>query len=344
MGQTVNWEPPADWRTISSVDSHTAGEPFRVITDGIPIPEGSSILERRRWAKENLDHLRRVLMWEPRGHADMYGGLIVPPERSDSDFGILFLHNEGFSTMCGHGIIAIATVVLETGIHPADPGVVRLRIDAPAGQITVEADYDGLQVDAVRFINVPSFVQTLDGQIDVPSLGSISYDLAFGGAFYAFVDARALGLELVPENARRLIETGMAIKRAVAEQDPPQFSGEPDLNFLYGTIFVGPAHSRENHSRNVCIFADGELDRCPTGTGVSARLAIHHQRSEPEIDKWITVESILGTEFQGRIIELSGGGPEGAILPQVQGSAYLTGKHQFTVDPRDPLAEGFLIR
>lgn len=344
MSQLMNWKPPSDWMTVSTVDSHAAGEPFRVITGGVPIPEGRSILERRRWARENLDPIRRLLMWEPRGHADMYGGLIVPPQRSSSDFGVLFLHNEGFSTMCGHGIIAVTTVVLETGMHPAEAGVVHLQIDAPAGQIAVEADFNGNRVDYVRFINVPAFVQTLGGSIEVPALGTIAYDLAFGGAFYAFVDAEALGLELVPVNARILIETGMTIKQAVAEQDPPLFPGEPDLSFLYGTIFVGAPHSPENHSRNVCIFADGELDRCPTGTGVSARLAIHHRRGELTPGEWITVESILGTEFQGRLVELSGPGPEGSILPQIQGSAFITGVHQFTVDPRDPLSDGFLIR
>lgn len=344
METRTSWSPPADWPCITTIDSHTAGEPFRLITSGVPSPEGTTILERRHWAKENLDHIRGWLMWEPRGHADMYGGLLVPPERPDSDFGILFMHNEGFSTMCGHGIIAIATIVLETGMFPAEPGSVDLRIDTPAGQVAARAQFDGQSVQSVSFVNVPSFVQALDQEVQVPGLGTVEYDLAFGGAFYAFVQVEDLGLDLQPGNAGPLIEAGKAIKLAVQEHRPPRHPGEPDLSFLYGTILVGPPSEAAIHSRNVCIFANGELDRCPTGTGVSARLAIHHMRGDLNVGEWITIESILGSRFRGRVAGLAADGSAGSILPEVEGSAHLTGRHEFTVDPSDPLAEGFLIR
>lgn len=338
------WKRPSDWPSIRTVDSHTAGEPFRLIISGVPTPEGITILQRRRWAQQHLDLFRRVLMWEPRGHADMYGGLLVPPERADSDFGILFLHNQGFSTMCGHGIIAVTVLVLETGIVSAEPGSTTLKIDTPAGQIAATASYDGRRVEHVRFTNVPSFVQHLDKRVHVPGLGQIEYDLAFGGAFYAFVDADPLGIDLVPENGARLIEVGKKITQAVAEHTPPQYDGEPDLSFLYGTIFVSPAHASSNHSRNVCIFADGELDRCPTGTGVSARLAIHHARGEIQEAEWISVESILGTTFRGRVLGTPETGLRSAVVPEIEGAAYIIGRSEFTIDPRDPLGGGFFIR
>jgi len=340
----LDWEPPQGWLRITSVDAHTAGEPFRVITSGFPELHGDTILARRRYAKEHLDHLRTALMWEPRGHADMYGCIVTPPVTPGADIGILFMHNEGYSTMCGHGIIGITKVALETGLLPVTEPETTIRIDAPAGLITAHARVDRGQVTEVRFHNVPSFVLALDQQVDVPGLGAVRYDLAFGGAFYAFVRAEDAGVRCIPEDFRRLIEKGLAIKQAVMADRPIPHPFEEDLSFLYGTIFVGPPQGAGAHSRNVCVFADGEVDRCPTGTGVSARLAIHHARGEIGPGETIVVESIIGSRFTGRIVETTTFGLYAAVIPEVGGSAHITGRHEFLIDPDDPLRDGFILR
>ena len=341
LTRSRDWQTPSDWVRIHTVDAHTEGEPLRVILAGYPELPGSTILERRASAKELHDHLRTALMWEPRGHADMYGCLIVPPERGDSDFGVLFLHNEGYSTMCGHGIIAVTTVVYELGL--IDPGQSTIRIDAPAGQIIATANVDQGRVRSVHFLNVPSFAAALDREVDVPGLGRIRYDLGFGGAYYAYVDVEQVGLTLTPADYRPLIETGMRIKRAVMAAHPIDHPGESDLAFLYGTIFVGPPEDPRNHSRNVCIFAEGEVDRSPTGTGVSGRIALHHARGQVQGES-ITIESILGTTFTVRVADEARVGSFRAIVPEVEGTAHITGRHEFLLDPTDPLTKGFFLR
>ena len=344
MEKMLDWKPPEGWLRITSVDAHTAGEPFRVITSGFPELQGDTILARRRYAREHLDHLRTALMWEPRGHADMYGCIVTPPVTAGADIGILFMHNEGYSTMCGHGIIGITKVALETGLLPMIEPETTIKIDAPAGRITAHARVEHGQVTKVRFYNVPSFVLALDQSVEVPGLGVVRYDLAFGGAFYAFVRAEDAGVRCVPDDFRQLIERGLAIKQAVMAARPIPHPFEEDLSFLYGTIFVGPPHDVGAHSRNVCIFADGEVDRCPTGTGVSARLALHHARGEIDPGETIVVESIIGSRFTGRIVEETTFGPYPAVIPEIGGMAHITGRHEFLIDPDDPLRDGFILR
>jgi trans-L-3-hydroxyproline dehydratase len=329
---------------IRAIDAHAAGEPLRVITSGFPELTGATILARRRLAKEHYDDVRTALMWEPRGHADMYGCILLPSERADSDFGVLFTHNEGFSTMCGHGIIAVSTVVIEAGLVSVIEPATTLRIDTPAGLIVAQAHVQNGRVVRVSFRNVPSYVVELDATADVPGIGTIRYDLAFGGAFYAYVQAKDAGLECKPSDYRALIEVGMAIKRSVMHSRTITHPDDPDLGFLYGTIFIGPAEASRRHSRNVCIFADGEVDRSPTGTGVSGRLAIHYARGELALNENIEIESILGTTFSGRVIETARVGEYNAIIPEVSGSAFITGRSEFVIDPGDPLRKGFILR
>jgi proline racemase len=339
-----DWRPPEDWLRITAIDAHTAGEPLRVITGGYPDLPGDTILARRRYARENLDGLRTALMWEPRGHADMYGCLVTPPVSPEADIGVLFMHNEGYSTMCGHGIIGLVKVALETGLLPMTAPKTALKIDTPAGLVTARARVSEGHVQSVTFYNVPSFVLALDEAVDVPGLGRVGYDLAFGGAFYAYVQAEEVGLTCTPDDFRPLIETGAAIKRAVMEARPIPHPFEEDLSFLYGTVFVGPLSEGGTHSRNVCIFAEGEVDRCPTGTGVGGRLAIHYARGEIDVDQTIVVESIIGTRFSGRIVETTTFGPYAAVIPEVEGTAHITGGHEFWIDPSDPLRDGFILR
>ncbi len=338
------WNPSEKYHRILCIDAHTEGEPLRVILEGYPELPGKTILDKRRYAREHYDYLRTALMWEPRGHADMYGCIVTEPVSRQADFGVLFLHNEGYSTMCGHGIIAVTRVVLETGLLPVQEPETVVRIDTPAGLVTAYARVKNGQVNSVYFRNVPSFVVALDEQVEVPGLGRITYDLAFGGAFYAYVSAEQVNLALTPENFRPLIEAGMAIKRAVMNSRRLEHPFRSELNFLYGTIFIGPPEQPDSHSRNVCIFAEGEVDRSPTGTGVSGRLAIHFARGEIRKNQPILIESIIGSRFIGRVVETTQFGPYPAIIPEVEGTAYITGRNEFLIDREDPLKHGFILR
>ena len=338
------WTPPDTWPRITTIDAHTEGEPFRVVTGGYPEIPGETILSRRRYARDHLDHLRTALMWEPRGHADMYGCLVTPPVSENADIGVLFMHNEGYSTMCGHGVIGITTVALETGMLPVKGPETTVRIDTPAGLVTAHAEVDGSRVRRVRFHNVASFVLDLDQRVDVPGLGAVSYDLAFGGAFYAYVRAEDVGLTCTPADVRDQIEKATAIKGAVMASRSIPHPFEEDLSFLYGVVFVGPAESPDAHSRNVCVFAEGEVDRCPTGTSVSARLALHHARGEIAVGETIAIESLIGSRFQGRVVETTSFGPHAAVIPEVSGTAHITGRHEFLIDPEDELRHGFILR
>lgn len=344
MRDAKRWIPPDHWLKITTVDAHTEGEPLRIIIGGFPDLPGKTILTRRRYAQENLDHLRTALVWEPRGHADMYGCIISPPVTPEADIGVIFIHNEGYSTMCGHGIIAIATVALETGMLPIAEPETTIKIDTPAGLVTAHARVANGRVKSVYFHNVPSFVLTLDEIVDVPGLGKVRYDIAFGGAFYVYVEAEDVGLSCTPDAFHALIERGMAIKNEVMKTRDIVHPFEEDLNFLYGTIFTCPPLSEGADSRNVCIFAEGEVDRSPTGTGVSGRLAILHARGEISLNKSVVIESIIGSCFTGRIVDTLTFGPHPAIIPEVEGSAFITGRHEFLIDPDDPLRNGFILR
>jgi trans-L-3-hydroxyproline dehydratase len=246
--------------------------------------------------------------------------------------------------MCGHGIIAIATVILETGMLPMTRPVTTIKIDTPAGLVTTHAKVAKRRVKSVAFQNVPSFVLALDERVQVPGLGKVSYDIAFGGAFYAYVQAKEVGLTCTPGRFRDLIEKGMAIKRAIMASRPIVHPFKKDLNFLYGTIFSCSPLGKGTDSRNVCIFAEGEVDRSPTGTGVSGRLAILHARHKIALNQQIVVESIIGTRFTGQIVDTITFGPHQAVIPEVEGSAYITGRHEFFIDPEDPLRNGFILR
>jgi len=345
----VSWEPPADWTRLSVIDAHTAGEPLRVVTAGFPELPGETILARRRHAREHCDHLRRALMLEPRGHADMYGAVLTPPTTADGDVGVLFLHNEGYSTMCGHGIIGLVKVGLDCDLF-AELGVElegdppRVRFDTPAGRVTATAHLSSGRVERVSFENVPSFLLARDLEVTVEGLGPVPFDVAYGGAFYAYVDAAAVGLEVEPARLVELVEAGRRIKAAVAESvELAHPSGDPELGFLYGTIFSQPGRG-DARWRNACVFADGEVDRSPTGTGVSGRAAQLHARGELSTGERLRIESLLGTSFEVRVLRETRVGDTPAVVPEVEGSAWVTGRAELLIDPADPLREGFLLR
>jgi proline racemase len=330
---------------IQTLDAHTGGEPLRLIISGFPEPRGTTMLERREWLRENHDDLRTAIMLEPRGHADMYGALLTPPERPDSDAGVLFMHNEGYSTMCGHGVIAVTTLAFERGLlQTRRPDV--LVLDTPAGTIHARAevvrDGDVIRVRSVSFRNVPSFV--LHAGIPVRINGrDLRVDVAFGGAFYAIVDGEAAGIPVIPARLDALKTTGMAIKDAVEAAVRVEHPLEPALHGIYGTIFTAQASDETADLRNVTVFADAEVDRSPCGTGTCAVMAVLAAMGLLTAEQTFTHESIIGSRFKGRVVGEVTVGELPAIVPEIQGDAYLTGEHTFHIDERDPFAQGFRL-
>jgi len=341
----VDWDPPEKWETVTTLDAHAGGEPLRVVTGGLPDLDGETVLEKRRYAREHLDEYRTALMWEPRGHADMYGAILTEPDTDAADFGVLFLHNDGYSTMCGHGVIALGVVAVETGLVEPTPPVTTVGMDTPAGPVTAEVETapDG-SPGSVTFENVPSFVVGTGCAVDVPGLGEVSYDLAFGGAFYAYCDAADVGLDLETAGMAALVDAGRRVKDRVAATREITHPTEPELGFLYGTIICGDSETEGVDSRNVCVFADGEVDRSPTGTGVSGRVARRAAAGDLEPGEAFVVESIVGSTFTGRYRERTSVGDSDAVVPRVAGDAHLVGRSEFVFDPEDPLRDGFLLR
>ncbi|HEX5874884.1 MAG TPA: proline racemase family protein [Pyrinomonadaceae bacterium] len=338
MSQLTDWRAPEHWTRTTTIDMHTGGEPLRVIIDGLPHIEGRTVLEKRSYFRDHYDHLRTGLMWEPRGHADMYGAVLTPSD--DADLDVFFLHNEGYSTMCGHAIIALTKLAVETKIV----NKTQVSFNVPAGRIEARANVVDGRVIETSFRNVPSFVYLRDQQVDVPEIGRVPFDVAYGGAFYAIVKTDKGELSLAPGNFNRIIDYGRRIKREVMSRFPITHPYESDLSFLYGTIFTGPPLNPAHHSRNVCIFAEGELDRSATGSGVSARAALHFARGELALNERVTIESILGSTMSVKVVETTRFGPYDAVIPEVSGTASITGRHEFYFDPEDLSRNGFILR
>src|SRR6185369_1119800 len=338
MNKLSYWKPPEHGSRITTIDMHTGGEPLRVIVGGLPPIEGRNVLEKRRYFREHYDYLRTGLMWEPRGHADMYGAVITPS--ADADFDVFFLHNEGYSTMCGHAIIALTKLVVETQLVDKH----EMTFNVPAGRILARASVSGGEVTEASFRNVPSFLYLRDHQVDVEGIGSVEFDVAYGGAFYAFVNAQSIGLQLTPEHFERIIDYGRRIKRAVMNTFPIKHPFEEDLSFLYGTIFTAPALNPSHHSRNACIFAEGELDRSATGSGVSARAALHFAKGELNLNERVTIESILGSTMSVEVVNVTMFGSYDAVIPEVSGTASIIGRNEFYFDSEDPFQKGFIFR
>jgi proline racemase len=319
---------------VETVDYHTGGEPFRIVTGGAPPLEGTTILERRRFAREHADDVRRLLVFEPRGHADMYGCHVVPPNDDGADLGVVFFHNEGYSTACGHGTIALVTWALDEGVVERREGENRVVVDVPSGRLETWAAVEDGRVRSVRFRNVPSFVWA-EG---VEAAGR-SVDVAFGGAFYASLEERVEARELP-----RLIELGRAVKAELEAAHEIVHPLEPELRDVYGVIFWQPEGTEPLAQRNVTVFADGEVDRSPCGSGTSARLALLHARGVLAAGDELRHLSIVGSEFAGRVVGETEVAGRPAVLTEVEGSAYRTGRAAFELDPDDPLGEGFLLR
>ena len=333
---------------IATTDYHTGGEPFRIVTGGVPELDGASVLERRRWASDHLDHIRRLLVNEPRGHADMYGAFVTPPDDEGADLGVVFFHNEGYSTACGHGTIALVTWAIDSGRVevPAGAREAFVTVDVPSGRLACVARLDERgRVDAVRFRNVPSFVLARDVAVET-SRGPLDLDIAFGGAFYGSLEVRTAGLSVSPAALPELIALQRELRPVLDRSIEMVHPEEPELRGLYGIIFWQPIDDEARLAqRNVTVFADGEVDRSPCGSGTSARLAILHDRGEIAAGQTFPHRSIVDSAFDARVTgtgPVIGGYP--SVVTEVEGSAFATGRHTFTLDARDPLGAGFLLR
>ena len=321
---------------LSTVEMHTGGEPTRIIVNGWPKFSGKTLLDKRREARERHDHLRRGLMLEPRGHDGMYGALLVEPDHPDADLAVLFMHNEGYSTMCGHATIALARWAVDSG-RVKGPIV---RLQCPCGLVVANVDKQGW----VRFESVPSFVYALDRIAPTTTWGPVTVDIAYGGAFYAFLSADSIGLDLRTSPMRAIVDAGEEIALATAKAIPIEHPDEPDLAFLYGTILTDGGIGEDTPSRNVCIFAGRQIDRSPTGSGVSARMALQIARREAKLGEQRRFESCTGSIFTGVALrDAPLVGPRKAVIVEVGGIAHITGEATFRFDADDPLREGFIL-
>jgi proline racemase len=329
-------------RYFAAVDSHTEGMPTRVITGGLgPIP-GSSMQERRLYFEKHLDHLRLLLMREPRGHSAMSGAFLQPPTRPDADWGVLFVEVSGLLPMCGHGTIGVATVLVETGMVAVSEPETVIRLDTPAGVVEATVLVSEGQAKRVRLRNVPAFVAELDARVDVGSLGTVTYDMAFGGNFYALIPGAAIGLEPVPANAQALIERGLEVISAINDSASPVHPIDPAIRGCKHVVFHAPGHDGAD-ARNATAIHPGWLDRSPCGTGTSARMAALHARGELALGQEFVNESIIGSRFTGRLLEEVSLGSTPAVVPEVSGRAWITGMSQYLLDPTDPFPTGFVL-
>jgi proline racemase len=330
---------------VRTVEMHTGGEPVRIVVDGYPPVPGRTILDKRRWVREQADHLRRMLMHEPRGHHDMYGVIPVEPDLPDADMAVLFMHNEGYSTMCGHAVIALGRYAVDRGLVPVVEPVTVVCIQCPCGLVTARVQVEGGRSGDVAFDSVPAFAFQRDAMIDTATYGPVTADIGFGGAFYAVLPAQHLGLDVATSPTRDLVDAASVVTEAAKRQVPLQHPDDADLAFLYGTILTdGRDGLAGGPSVNICVFADRQVDRSPTGSGVTARIALMHRRGQVGLGEPRRFASVTGAVFDGRPVAETRAGPWPAVVVEVKGRAHYTGEATFTLEPDDPLGGGFRLR
>jgi proline racemase len=329
-------------RYFAAVDSHTEGMPTRVVTGGVgPIP-GATMLERRAHFLAHMDDLRLLLMREPRGHGAMSGAILQPPTRDDADWGVLFIEVSGCLPMCGHGTIGVATVLVETGMVDVREPETVVRLDVPAGLVEARVAVEGGRARAVTLRNVPSFLHARDRSVAVDGLGDVAYDMAFGGNFYAIVDAAAVGLSVDPARSDELVEGGLAVMAAIDAADRPVHPEDPRIAGCHHVVFHEPGRDGA-HARAATSIHPGWLDRSPCGTGTSARMAQLHARGALGLGEPFVNESVIGTRFTGRLVEEATVGGRPAVVPEITGRAWITGMGQYLLDAEDPFPAGFAL-
>ncbi len=330
---------------LKVIDMHTGGEPLRIVTAGYPeLPKGT-ILEKRAHVRDHLDDLRKILMFEPRGHFDMYGALLVEPDLPGADLAVLFMHNEGYSTMCGHAIIALGRYAVDQGLVEPQGDRALVNIECPCGMVRAEVAVRDGKAAEVSFESVPSFLFAGDQKLSLEKHGEITFDIAYGGAFYALAGCSQFGLEFGRDPVAAFVEAADQLTRAAHAAIPLSHPDAQDLAFLYGSILTdGQDAFSDQSTRNICVFADRQVDRSPTGSGVTARLAAMHARGQIALGQQRTFESIIGSRFSGSVASVTACGPHPGITAKVSGRAYYSGKTEFIVEDDDPLAAGFLVR
>jgi len=329
-------------RVVQTVDSHTEGNATRVIVGGVKTPPGATLMEKRNWVWRHDDGLRRMLNFEPRGSGMMCSVLLLPPERPGSDFAVIIMEQDEYVPMCGHCIIGAATTVVATGMVPAQEPITRVRFDTPAGLVTCDVEVRSGEVGSVSFDNVESFLLKQAVPLEVEGVGRLVIDIAYGGDFYSFVDADALGLELQPTNESALIAMARRISGAVAQQVEVRHPERPDINACYQVLFTS-RRTTTGDVKQTILCPPGSIDRSPCGTGTSARVALMHSKGELPLHEGRRFEGVLGTCFTGEAVAAERRNGILYVIPRVTGRAYLTGFHQFVLDPADPLPEGFRI-
>ncbi|MER9290902.1 proline racemase family protein [Mesorhizobium sp. M0518] len=330
--------------TLTVVDMHTGGEPLRIVTGGYPdIPKGT-ILEKRAYVRDHLDRLRKILMFEPRGHYDMYGALLVEPDLPGADLAVLFMHNEGYSTMCGHAIVALGRYAVDEGLVAKQEPITTVNIEAPCGLVVASVEVRDGKAGAVSFESVPAFLFAGGQTIELAGHGTIGFDVAYGGAFYALADCHQFGLEFGRSRVRDFVDAATALTDRLKAELPLSHPDHADLAFLYGTILTDGRDAFSSEvTKNICVFAEAEVDRSPTGSGVTARLAAMHAKGEIAIGQTRTFESIAGSRFSGAVVRTAKAGPHEAIIARVGGRAYYSGRTEFIVEADDELGRGFLL-
>ncbi|QCX34743.1 proline racemase [Caloramator sp. E03] len=330
-------------RTINAVDSHTMGEPTRIVVGGVPVIPGDTMPEKKAYLEKNLDHIRTAIMHEPRGHKDMFGSIITQPTNKEADLGIIFMDGGGYLNMCGHGSIGALTVAVELGMVEVKEPFTEVVLEAPAGLVKGKVKVEDGKAKEVSIVNVPSFLYKHDVEVDVPEVGKLTIDISFGGSFFALVKSSDLGIDICPENAQKLCDVGMKILKAVNEQVKVE---HPTLKHIKSVDLVeiyGPAKNPKANLQNVVVFGQGQVDRSPCGTGTSAKIATLYAKGELKMNEEFVYESITGTMFKGKVVGETKVGDYNAIIPEITGSAYITGFNQFIIDPEDPLKYGFTL-
>ncbi len=331
-------------RYIHAIDSHTMGEPTRVVVGGVPNIPGKTLPEKKAYLEENMDYLRRAIMHEPRGHNDMFGSILLQPVSDEADIGIIFMDGGGYLNMCGHGTIGASTIAIESGMVPKVEPYTELTLEAPAGLIRVKAAIENGRVKEVSFRNVPAFLYKEDVKLNVPEIGEITLDISFGGSFFAIVDAKQLGIKITPENATKLKDIGLKIRDIVNKEIKVQ---HPTLDHIKTVdlveIYDEPTNP-EATLKNVVVFGEGQVDRSPCGTGTSAKMATLFAKGKLKEGELFVYESIIGTMFKGRVVGTTKVGEFDAVIPEITGSAYITGFNTFVIDEDDPMKYGFSLK
>ena len=330
-------------KSVYAVDSHTAGESTRVVVGGIPKIPGKSMPEKKEWLESRMDYLRTALMLEPRGHNDMFGAILTSPTTEEADYGIIFMDGGGYLNMCGHGTIGAMTVAVETGMVEVTEPITKIVQEAPAGMIHGEVLVEGDKATTVSFQNVPSFLYKQDQEVELPEYGRIRFDISFGGSFFAIVKAEQVGLSIVPENAEKLKALGIALRDIINREIPVM---HPTLSHIHTVDLVewwSETETKGATLKNCVVFGKGQVDRSPCGTGTSAKMATLFARGELKVGEPFYYESILGTIFEGKILDTAKVGGYDAVIPQITGSAYITAFNHFVMDKNDPLKYGFVL-